>query len=136
MTRNRALLFGIAATLLAAFLWHGPGGAGERLARHVDGEIRRTLDHYEMQSVQNRLQRGPLMRRMIFTGPADEFQRTEIVRIAEELPGIAEGRWNRPKGIRLFPLPLLVEAMLMALVAFAAGAIVAYVFALRARNPY
>jgi len=135
MKRNRALLFGIAATLLAAFMWHGPGGAGERLARHVDGEIRRTLDHYEMQQVKNRMQRGPLMRRMIFHGPADEFQRTEIVRIAEELPGIAEARWNRP-GFRWLPLPLLVEAMMMALVAFAAGAIIAYVVSLRARNPF
>jgi len=38
MTRNRALLLGIAATLMATFLWHGPVGAGERLARHVRGE--------------------------------------------------------------------------------------------------
>jgi hypothetical protein len=131
-----ALSFGVAAVLAATALWHGPGGAGERLANGIDREVRQMLDANDAPPVVARMQRGELMRRVIFRGQGDDFQRGEMVRLAEELPGVAEARWNRPRGFRWYPLPLLVESMTMALIAFAVGAIVAYVGALRARNRY
>ena len=131
-----ALSFGAAAALAATALWHGPGGAGERLANGIDREVRAMLDANDAPPVVARMQRGELMRRVIFSGQGDTFQREEMVRLTELLPGVAEARWNRPRGFRWYPVPLLIEAMTMALVAFAVGAIVAYVGALRARNRY
>lgn len=131
-----ALSFGAAAVLAATALWHGPGGAGERLARGIDREVRAMLDANDAPPVEARVQRDPLMRRVIYRGQGDDFQRQEMVRLTELVTGVAEARWNRPRGLRVRPLPLLVEAMLMALVAFAGGVIVAYLGALRARNRY
>ena len=85
---------GIAATLSAGALWHGPLGAGERLAGRADALARATLDHYEMTAVSATLERAPLSRTMILSGPADSFQRAELVRILSEIPGVAEVRWD------------------------------------------
>lgn len=85
---------GVAATLAFGALWHGPFGAGERFAERADALARATLDHYEMTAVSARLERSPLSRTMILSGPADDFQRTELVRILSEVPGVAEVRWD------------------------------------------
>lgn len=132
MNRNGALALGIAATLAASFLWHGPGGAGERFAGTIDRTMRATLDHYEMQPVTARLQRNPLTRRLLLDGPADAFQRTEIARIALEVPGLGSAYWPGPRDPPR-ALPLLAEVMLMALAAFAIGVVLAYIAALRRR---
>ena len=93
---NRAAIFiaGIAATLGATALWHGPLGAAERFATRVDKIARATLIHYEMPAVSARLERGPLARRMILSGPADSFQRSELVRIMGQVPGVNDVRWD------------------------------------------
>jgi hypothetical protein len=132
MNRNRSLALGFAATLAATWVWHGPGGAGGRLTAMTSREVRAMLDQYEMQQVAVMVERGPLTRRILLSGPADDFQRNEIVRRSEELPGVAAASWGGPGGGPR-PLPLLAEAMLMALVAFAIGAVLAYIAALRRR---
>lgn len=133
MKRNTALGTGIAATLAAAFLWHGPGGAGERFAGTIDRTMRLTLDHFEMQSVTARLQRDPLSRRLLLDGRADDFQRAEIARIALEVPGVASAHWSGPRAPPR-ALPLLAEVMLLALASFAIGVVLAYIAALRRRS--
>ena len=133
MKRNTALGIGLAATLAATFLWHGPGGAGERLAGSIDRTMRATLAHYEMQPVTARLQREPLTRRVMLDGPADDFQRGEIKRIALDVPGVANAHWAGPRNPPR-ALPLLAEAMLMALACFAIGVVLAYIAALRRRS--
>ena len=35
-----------------------------------------------------------LARRLILSGPADEFQRQELVRILDDIPGVLEVRWD------------------------------------------
>ena len=90
------------------------------------------LDHYEMQAISARTQRQPLARTILLSGRADDFQRSEIVRLSEELPGISTARWAGRKTI-VRQLPLFAEVLLMALASFAAGAIIAYVAALRRR---
>jgi len=40
------------------------------------------------------MHRGPLSRRLILSGPADDFQRTELVRILDETPGVLDVRWD------------------------------------------
>lgn len=94
MNRNAIVLIGIAATAGFAALWHGPLGAGEKLAHQVESNARRQLDHDEMFHVQAHLQRNPLSRRLILSGPADDFQRRELVRRLDEVPGVLEVRWD------------------------------------------
>ncbi len=93
---NRAAIFiaGVAATLAFAALWHGPLGAADRLASRADKIARATLDYYELPAVSARLERGPLARRIILSGPADSFQRSELIRIMGQVPGVNEVRWD------------------------------------------
>ncbi|HXG80342.1 MAG TPA: hypothetical protein VNJ05_00920 [Sphingomicrobium sp.] len=94
MNRRMILLAGIAATIGFSALWHGPLGAGERLTQKVEADARKTLDHYEMYQIQAHLDRSPLSRRLILSGPADDFQRSELIRILDETPGVLEVRWD------------------------------------------
>jgi hypothetical protein len=94
MNRRVILLLGIAAVIGFTALWHGPLGAGEQLARQADAVARRQLDRDEMFLIQARMQRGPLTRRLVVSGPADDFQRAEIIRRLDETPGVLEVRWD------------------------------------------
>jgi hypothetical protein len=94
LRRRHILLIGFAATLATSALWHGPLGAGDRLASRAETVARRTLDHYELPMIQARMQRSPLTRRLILSGPADDFQRAELMRILDETPGVLEVRWD------------------------------------------
>ena len=94
MRRRHILLLGIAAVLATGALWHGPLGGGERLARQAEADARRTLDYYELPMIQAHMQRAPMARRLILSGPADDFQRAELVRILDETPGVLEVRWD------------------------------------------
>ena len=93
---NRGVIFsaGVAATLAFAALWHGPLGAGDRLAIRAEKIARTTLVHYELPAVSARVARHPLSRTMIMSGPADRFQRSELVRIMGQVPGINAVRWD------------------------------------------
>lgn len=94
MNRRTILLAGLAANAAFASVWHGPLGGGERLAKQSEASARRTLDYYEMPMVQAHLQRRPLSRRLVLTGPADGFQRSELVRILDQTPGVLDVRWD------------------------------------------
>ena len=132
MNRTSALMLGFLATLAAAAVWHGPGGAADRFATTAERTMRITLDHYEMPAVKARLGRMPLTRQLRFSGPADDFQRSEIARIGLEVPGVSATKWTDRPASRM--LPLIAEVMLMALACFAAGAVLAYIAALRRRS--
>ena len=94
MSRRRILLLGLAVTIGFTALWHGPLGAGERLAALSEASARRTLDYYELPLIQAKMERRPLSRRLVLSGPADDFQRSELVRILDETPGVLEVRWD------------------------------------------
>lgn len=94
MNRTGALLLSILAVIGITWLWHGPMGAGERLAERAEQAARVQLDHDEMVRVQARMARDPLTRRLILSGPADDFQRREIKRRMEALPGVGEATWD------------------------------------------
>ena len=93
---KRGLIFagGVAATIAFAALWHGPLGAGDRIAMRAEKIARRTLDHYQLPAVSARVARGPLARIIVLSGPADGFQRSELVRIMGQVPGINAVRWD------------------------------------------
>jgi len=94
MNRAAILLAGIGAVGIVTWLWHGPFGAGDRFATAVDGRARAMLDKYEMIHVQARMQRSPLSRQVTLSGPADDFQRSEIERLVEAQPGVADATWS------------------------------------------
>jgi hypothetical protein len=94
--RNLILALGIAATIAETALWHGPFGAGEELATKVERTASAGLVRLEMPMVNARLERGPLTRRLVLSGPADDFQQMELVRIMDEIPGVSGVRWANP----------------------------------------
>lgn len=93
---NRAGIFfgGLAMAIGATALWHGPLGTGEKLATQIEANTRAQLDYDEMTQVQAKTERYPLTRIVHLSGPADNFQRGEIVRRMEALPGVGEARWD------------------------------------------
>lgn len=121
-----AIFIGLTATIAATAAWHGPGGAGKTVTDRIERETRAMLDRYEMQAIGARAQRDPFARRIILSGVGDDFQRAEMVRYTERLDGVGEARWSRSRSYFTHPLPLLVEALLLSLCAFAAGLIIAY----------
>ena len=127
-----SLAVGIAASLLVAWIWHGPLGTSERFVSSVESKTRRVLVDWEMPSVRAVVARDPVKRTLILSGPADDFQRAELVRILNYVPGVGNVRWvNSP---RTFTLPLLAEAELAALISFGIGLVLAYLLELRRRS--
>jgi hypothetical protein len=126
--RRAALLIGAALCIGLAALWHGPLGAGDRLAAAVDREARLAIFVNEIPEVQGNIHHGPLTREVLLSGPADDFQRAELVKIIGSLPGVSSATWGRGRYV-----PLIVEAVLAALAGFAIGLLFAYVAELRRR---
>ena len=122
------LVLGAIVALGGAWAWHGPIGAADRLVDSVESQARTSLDDYEMTQVHAHLQRGPLTRRLLLSGPADDFQRSELVKIMDQIPGVSEAEWSEARGI-----PLLVQAAMVAVLGFLLGLLVAYVVELRRR---
>jgi hypothetical protein len=127
-----ALAGGIAVTLLAGWVWHEPIGSGERFAGSVERRTRQVLVDFEMAPVQAVVERDPLSRTLILSGPADNFQRSELVRILNYVPGVANVRWaDSPKR---FTFPMVAEVELAALLSFGLGLVLAYLLELRRRS--
>ncbi len=94
MRRTPTLVLGIFAVIGLTWIWHGPLGAGERLAGEIEAAARAQLDRDEMMQVQARVERRPLSRRLVLSGAADDFQRQEIRRRMRLLPGVGDAAWD------------------------------------------
>ena len=129
--RQRMILLaaGVVASLVAAALWHGPAGAADRLSAKLEQDARLTLVNYEAPAgMIARIHHAPLTRQLILSGPGNDFQRGEAVRLLNEIPGVSDAAWTRSPGI-----PLIVEGMAVALLGFLFGLLVAYLVELRRR---
>jgi hypothetical protein len=127
--RNRALLLGLAGSLVLAALWHGPLGGADRFADRVERDARATLDFYEMTQISGHLHHAPLTRRLILAGRADSFQMTELVRTMDTLPGVSGAQWQpSPAGT-----PLMLECLAVGVLGFLLGLLLAYLVELRRR---
>ena len=104
MNRKAILALGALATIGVAELWHGPLGAAEELRTDVEGEARALLDYYELPQVTATMDEGPLTRRLILRGPADDFQRRALVEKIGELPGVNEVRWDPRSPVVTYPV--------------------------------
>jgi hypothetical protein len=127
--RARAMIAGVLATLIAVTLWHGPLGAADRLANEVEQAARQKLAANDAPAgVTAWIHHGPLTRRVILSGPADDFQRAEAARLLSEIPAVSDASWTRSGGI-----PLIAEGAATALVGFLLGLLLAYLVELRRR---
>ena len=129
--RAVALSAGALGVLLIAWIWHGPVGTAERFATTVERQTRQVLVDFEMESVQAVVVRGPLERSLELSGPADDFQRSELVRILNDVPGVEAVHWSDTRGG--FIPPLIAEVELAALISFGLGLLLAYLLELRRR---
>ena len=127
--RNTMLATGFAASLVLAGLWHGPAGGAGRFSATVERSVHDLLVHYEMAQVTGHLHHEPLTRRVLLSGPADDFQRSELVSMIGELPGVQSARWSSDGG----GIPLIVEGAAVAVVGFLLGLLLAYLVELRRR---
>ena len=111
-----------------ALVWHGPLGAADRLARQIESTSRMSLDSYEMPMISSHLHRNPLTRAIELSGPADDFQRSELALIQNQIPGVSFVSWTGKGG-----LPLIVEGLIASMLGFLTGVAFAYVAERRRR---
>jgi len=128
--RTTALAAGLAGSILLAVLWHGPLGGADRFTTRVSRGIRATLAYGELPQVTAHLHYDPLTRRVLLSGPADDFQRGELVRLMEELPGVSRATWSPGDG---GGVPLIVEGVAVSVLGFLLGLLLAYLVELRRR---
>ena len=127
--RRRPLIIAGLVALAAAAAWHGPLGAADRFTTKIERQARQALDYYEMTKVTAHLHRGPLTRRLILSGPADDFQTSELARLLGQLPGVSSVSWSDRTG----GIPLIAEGELAAILGFLGGLLIAYLIELRRR---
>ncbi len=132
MGKRTLFLVGIAATLAVGALWHGPFGAGARLAARMEARTQQLLVDWDMTQVHGKVVQAPLRREVILSGKANDFQRGELKRLVGLLPGVEAVAFEGER--RDDPLPLVVEAELAALIGFCIGLIIAYLGELRRRS--
>jgi hypothetical protein len=128
--RNAALIVGMAATLALTALWHGPVGGADRFEAKVQYAIQKNLIYYEMTRVSAHLHHGPLTREVVLSGPADDFQRGELVALMDELPGVSSASWSSDA----IGTPLILEGLAVSVVGFLFGLLLAYLAELRRRH--
>jgi hypothetical protein len=128
--RNRNMIFALGGLLSIAIaaIWHGPMGAADRFAVTVDRSVRATLVSKYIPEVSGHVHRGPLTRTVDLAGPADDFQRSQLVEFIGDLPGVENATWSNGSGI-----PLIVEGGISAILGFLLGLVLAYLRELRRR---
>lgn len=132
-TNLARLVTGGALAVAATAAWHAPLGSGERLASSIENAARAELVRLELPFIRARIERDPLSRTLVLVGTADRFQRRELPRYMRELVGVDAARWARPGAQRPTAVPLLAEAMLLALTGFGLGLLLVYLLELRRR---
>jgi hypothetical protein len=121
------LLIGLALALLAAWVSHGPLGRGEALIDRIEGGARAAVATSEVPGITVRLDRSPLTRRATLSGPANDLQREGlgsqkgISDYVRGVDGVSAIHWaDEPKPNRRI-MPLLLETMVLAALAYLIG---------------
>ena len=127
--RIPALAVGAIVAIALATLWHGPLGAADRFTAEVERVARQALVYNEIPEVSGHLHHGPLTRRILLSGPADDFQRSQLIIVMDQVPGVESVSWSQDGG----GTPLIVEGAGVALLGFLFGLLVAYLRELRRR---
>ena len=121
------ILIGLAAALLAAWLWHGPLGNGAAFVDSLERQARAAVATTDLTGIDVRVGRKPLSRNAMLSGPANDLQReglgsgkglSDLVR---EVPGIGRVAWADEPVRERAALPLLAERMILAALAYLIG---------------
>jgi len=129
--RRVPLIIAALVSIAAAMVWHGPLGGAHRFATTVERESREALNYYELPAVTARLHRAPLTRRLVLVGGRglDDWQRGELVRLFSQVPGVSRATWSPIES----GLPLILEAVIAAILGWLGGLVIAYLLELRRR---
>jgi hypothetical protein len=68
-------LVGLALALAAGAVSHGPMGRGEAFIAELDAQLQAVIADVDLPSVTGAMQREPLARTALLSGPANQFQR-------------------------------------------------------------
>lgn len=118
---------GLVLALVAAWVWHAPLGHGQRLIDRLELEARSEVARTELPGIAVSLSRHPLARAATLSGPANDLQReglgsqkglSDYVRDVE---GISQVRWADEPGGGRRVMPLLVETLALAALAYLLG---------------
>ena len=126
--RQMRLAIGLCALLVLVALWHGPLGAARRFEAKVDGDVHALLVEYEMTQVSAHLHQHLLTRRIMLSGPADDFQHQALIEYIDQISGVESATWSKRGG-----LPLIAEGAAVSLLGFLFGLLLAYLVELRRR---
>ena len=115
------IALGFVSAILLAAAWHGPLGGADEFTTTVEKTIRQALVYNEIPEVSGHLHRGPLTRRVLLSGPADDFQRSELIELMNKVPGVESASWSGGQGV-----PLVAEGSAASVLGFLFGLLVAY----------
>ena len=119
------VLIGLAAALLAGWIWHGPAGQGEKFANRIESDARNLVAQARLAGTSARLERDPLSRNIVLSGTADDIQREGlgsglgVKDYARATPDVGQVRWDDEPAA--FSLPLLAETLAVAAIAWLLG---------------
>lgn len=102
MPKGLKFLIGLGAALAVGWVSHGPLGRGEAFIATLDTALQAIVADAEIPGVTGRMQREPLARTAILSGPADRFQREGqgslpgLDERADAIPGVGRVEWTNP----------------------------------------
>jgi hypothetical protein len=120
-------IIGLFLALVAAWIWHGPLGSGERLIDRLEVQARQEVSKAELPGIGVSLSRDPLARVAILSGQANDLQREGlgsqkgVSDYARDVDGISGVRWVDEPGAGRRIVPLLLETLALAALAYLIG---------------
>lgn len=118
---------GLLLALAAAWIWHAPLGNGERLIGRLEAEARAEVAKAELPGIELSLSRAPLARTATLRGPANGLQREGLGSqkglsdYARDVEGISDVRWADEPGAGRRIVPLVLETLALAALAYFIG---------------
>lgn len=118
---------GLLLALASAWIWHSPLGNGERLVGRLEAEARAEVAKAELPGLSVNLSRDPLARTATLSGPANRLQREGlgsqkgVSDFARDVEGISDVRWADEPDAGRRVMPLLLETLALAALAYLIG---------------
>jgi hypothetical protein len=120
-------IIGLLLALAAAWIWHAPLGQGGRLIDRLEGKARQEVAKAELPGIRVSLSRHPLARAATLSGQANDLQREGlgsqkgVSDFVRDVEGIADVRWADEPGAGRRIMPLLLETLALAALAYLIG---------------
>lgn len=96
MSPSMKFATGLAATVLSAWLFHGPAGYGQRTIDGLNAQVQPIVARQLLSTVSAGFP-SPLSRDLRFSGEANSFQRQRFIEIIQdaEISGLRSVGWDR-----------------------------------------